>query len=372
MHLRLSSRLVLLLPVLVMTAEDPKAKMKKEERAAAKLPPCSACDALVSSFQKGLERTARGKFEGGDTAWEEKNQGVGYANSEVRFVEIQEDLCKDVDRGELQCHNNHHEWEELMEEWWRQGEERPSLRQWLCEDTLKVCCPTDHYGPDCAPCDVKDKDGRVCSGNGKCKGEGTRKGNGKCACDKGYAGPICAACALGFYEAYKDDAKQLCSPCHKSCEGHCTASGAKGCLACKAGYVMDTEHGCQDIDECAVSKPCAGSKFCVNTEGGYRCVKCDKACDGCDGDGPDSCDRCAEGYVRGKDGKVCITEQTAGRIFTISNSRFFTYLGLCIAACIIFQRSVAVAGVLGVVIAVYISVSEYYLQGATGELKPVA
>ena len=58
MHLRLSSRLVLLLPVLVMTAEDPKAKMKKEERAAAKLPPCSACDALVSSFQKGLERTA--------------------------------------------------------------------------------------------------------------------------------------------------------------------------------------------------------------------------------------------------------------------------------------------------------------------------
>ena len=44
----------------------------------------------------------RGKFEGGDAAWEEKNQGSGYAKSEVRFVEIQEDICKDLDRGETQ------------------------------------------------------------------------------------------------------------------------------------------------------------------------------------------------------------------------------------------------------------------------------
>ena len=27
--------------------------------------------------------------------------------------------------------------------------------------------------------------GKICSGNGKCKGAGTRKGNGQCACDKG-------------------------------------------------------------------------------------------------------------------------------------------------------------------------------------------
>ena len=44
----------------------------------------------------------RGKFEGGDAAWEEKNQGSGYAKSEVRLVEIQEDICKDLDRGEIQ------------------------------------------------------------------------------------------------------------------------------------------------------------------------------------------------------------------------------------------------------------------------------
>ena len=41
-------------------------------------------------------------MEGGDAAWEEKNQGSGYAKSEVRFIEIEEDLCKDVDRGETQ------------------------------------------------------------------------------------------------------------------------------------------------------------------------------------------------------------------------------------------------------------------------------
>jgi hypothetical protein len=33
---------------------------------------------------QGFERTARGKLEGGDAAWEEKKQGGGYATSEVR------------------------------------------------------------------------------------------------------------------------------------------------------------------------------------------------------------------------------------------------------------------------------------------------
>lgn len=72
------------------------------EKDLAKVPPCSACSSLVKSFENGIERTSRGKFEGGDAAWEEKNQGKGYATSEVRFVEIQEKLCRDVSRGETQ------------------------------------------------------------------------------------------------------------------------------------------------------------------------------------------------------------------------------------------------------------------------------
>ena len=46
-------------------------------------------------------------------------KGKGYASSEVRFVEIQEKLCTDVERGEMQCHDNHHAWEEHLEEWWK-------------------------------------------------------------------------------------------------------------------------------------------------------------------------------------------------------------------------------------------------------------
>ncbi|TRY68225.1 hypothetical protein TCAL_05218 [Tigriopus californicus] len=349
-----------------------KSSPKKEERAAAKLPPCAACAALVGSFEKGMERTARGKFEGGDAAWEEKNQGKGYASSEVRFVEIQERICKDLERGETQCHDNHHSWEDHLETWWKiqPMETRAPLKDWLCIETLKACCPEEHFGADCEPCFMKDKDGVICSGNGKCKGSGTRKGNGKCACDRGYGGELCEKCAVGFYESYKDEDKALCSPCHKSCLGHCTGSGPKNCAACKGGYTMDKEHGCTDIDECLLSQPCTGNKFCVNTEGTFQCLRCDKACNGCEGDGPDSCLVCAEGFVKNKDG-LCITEQTAGRIFTISNTRFFTYIGLGVAACIIFQRSVVVAGILGLVIAVYITISEYYLQNASGELKPI-
>ena len=37
-------------------------KEKKKERALAKLPPCNACSVLVKSFEKGLERTSRGRI----------------------------------------------------------------------------------------------------------------------------------------------------------------------------------------------------------------------------------------------------------------------------------------------------------------------
>ncbi len=116
-----------------------KEKERKRERAAAKLAPCQACNVLSASFERGMEKTSRGKLEGGDAAWEEKNQGSGYSKSEVRFVEIQESLCKDVERGETQCHDNHHHWEERLEEWWAlEDEQRKPLKEWLCIDTLKV------------------------------------------------------------------------------------------------------------------------------------------------------------------------------------------------------------------------------------------
>merc|ERR1719318_2538086 len=219
-----------------------------------------------------MERTKRGKLGGGDAAWEEKS-GQKYATSEVRLAEITEQLCKDVTRGETQCHHHHGEWEELIEEWWAMDmEARPSMRQWLCVDKLKVCCEANHFGADCKPCEVMGSNGKLCSGNGKCKGGGTRKGNGKCSCSKEYDG--------------------------------------EECDKCEKGYEMNTEHGCMDIDECIVSKPCTKDKFCVNTEGTFRCMACDKSCDGCDSDGPDNCAACAEGFQLNKN-KVCVTDKAA-------------------------------------------------------------
>nr|XP_045583789.1 cysteine-rich with EGF-like domain protein 2 isoform X3 [Procambarus clarkii] len=279
----------------------------KENLKSAKLPPCAACKTLVESFQKGIESTARGKFEGGDSAWEAEKM-VSYKKSEVRLIEIQEKMCKDVERGQKQCEAGAEAHEGLLEDWWfREQERQPDLHTWLCIDTLRVCCPANHYGPRCLPC--KGGIDNPCSGNGKCKGAGTRKGSGDCSCNPGYKGDMCDSCSYGYYEAYKDDTKLLCEECHKSCNGPCSGPGQKSCVACKAGWLMDTEKGCLDVNECAFNKsPCKRSQFCVNNEGTYTCLECDKACNGCTGDGPDMCEKCAEGHVLDKD--MCVDEDS--------------------------------------------------------------
>lgn len=53
------------------------------------------------------------------------------------------------------------------------------------------------------------------------------------------------------------------------------------------------------------------------------------------------------------------------RNYHVFVTRYLTYLGLCIATCIIFQKSIVLAAVVGVTVAIYISVSEYVLGTAT-------
>ena len=74
--------------------------------------------------------------------------------------------------------------------------------------------------------------------------------------------------------------------------------------------------------------------------------------------------------MRRSEDQKCIKDNS-GKILTIANARYFTYGGLCIAACIIFQTSTLIAGTLGLFIAVYITFSEFYLQDMDGELQPV-
>lgn len=142
----------------------------------------------------------------------------------------------------------------------------------------------------------------VCSKRGQCRGDGTKKGSGKCACHKGYTGDLCEKCEPGYY---LDKAEQLlskkstttvdeddkpseeaneqkqskitCLPCDKSCAFHCRSKGSRGCEVCKSGYFWDNDYGCIDIDECNELKrnPCKKNTFCVNTEGSYFCYGSD-------------------------------------------------------------------------------------------------
>ena len=45
-------------------------------------------------------------------------------------------------------------------------------------------------------------------------------------------------------------------------------------------------------------------------------------------------------------------------------TRYLTYAGLCIATCIIFQKNTIAASVIGLSVALYISVSEYFLSSS--------
>lgn len=209
------------------------------------------------------------------------------------MVEIQDRLCKEVKKYDDQCHSLAEDVESFIEEWWFSHQtDSPDLYEWLCIKKTKVCCPANHYGAECVPCSD-------CNGNGQCKGNGTRKGNGQCQCDVGYRGEFCLECDLSYYEAFRDADKLLCSRCHAACdEGGCTTAGPKGCRVCRNGWIMEQEiGGCMDVDECLSSKsPCRTNQFCVNSEGSYKCLECDKSCKGCIGDGPDLCNECADGF----------------------------------------------------------------------------
>lgn len=77
-----------------------------------------------------MERTARGKHEGGDAAWEEQRL-KNYKISELRLVDIQESLCKEVDRGQDHCHSLAEDHEHLIEEWWLKHQETHPGKFWF-------------------------------------------------------------------------------------------------------------------------------------------------------------------------------------------------------------------------------------------------
>lgn len=260
---------------------------------------CPTCSDIVEAFKKGKDKTEKSNFGGGNTAWEERALG-SWAQSETRLVEIMEGLCDD---SASECHAMVEEQEETLEEWWFKHQfkdENIDMKKWFCIDTLEVCCHEGTYGPDCTEC-AGGKDS-PCNGHGKCEGDGTREGSGKCSCDSGYEGELCDECADLFFEETGEDSKPKCTACHESCAESCSGSSPKDCEKCKEGWDMTEDEGCKDKNECEEEDKCTEGKYCINNPGSYRCEECHESCEGnCTSEGPKGCIECAKGYTKTED-----------------------------------------------------------------------
>lgn len=345
------------------------ASSKMQELYQTELPLCKACRTLVDSIEKQIAqhllKNTNNKFPestefdlGISLKNDKKTENIGLIDSTIFYEDIEGTICSDVIEGRDQCKKYFEEHSAIIKEWFTSFKDQP-LFKYLCVEQLKICCSDLHYGPNCTPCPGYPSN--VCSNNGKCKGAGTRKGNGHCQCDVGYKGVLCESCDNNYYESYKDDKKLLCSKCHVACKDGCTQAGTIGCKNCKPGWISSGEKGCLDVNECAFAKPvCSPLQFCVNTDGSHNCLDCDRSCAGCTGDGPDMCIRCANGFM--KVDNMCVDSSQESRRQHVYFTRYLTYFGLCVCTCIIFQKNMTVAAIIGLAVAVYISMSEYILN----------
>ncbi|KFV16437.1 Cysteine-rich with EGF-like domain protein 2-A, partial [Pterocles gutturalis] len=286
----------------------------------------------------GLADTAKKNFGGGNTAWEEKTLSK-YESSEIRLVEIIENLC---DSSNFECNNMVEEHEELIEKWWFKLKKKyPDLFKWFCIETIEVCCPAGTYGPDCLAC--RGGSERPCHGNGHCDGDGTRGGDGSCSCNKEYTGDFCLDCSSGYFSTLRNETHSVCTACHAACKT-CTGSSNKDCQDCKEGWIK-SEEACVDLDECTTS-PCKDHQYCLNTDGSFSCKACDASCVGCTGEGSDKCKTCASGYMKEDEKctdidecnlpeKVCVKENqdcvnTSGSYKCVCSEGFEDKNGTCI------------------------------------------
>lgn len=289
---------------------------------------CGRCKLLTDSFNHWIDKTSRGKFEGGDAAWEETKL-KSYARSEIRLVEIQEGLCSELKKHQDYCYALSEEAEQIIEKWWLNDDPNSiDIYTWLCIDTKKYCCPVNHFGNKCTSCPlVNDK---ICNDNGKCDGEGTRQGNGTCICNRGYSGKNCEQCSKNFYSS----SEATCKQCHRSCSD-CSGEGPSACHACRSGWRLESGV-CIDIDECLFESSCKPNEICVNREGSFRCKTCHNSCKTCSGIDAKNCTSCEPSNVLW--GGMCITRKQHNDILFSTIKKFVIYTGLTIIATYIHIR----------------------------------
>uniref|UniRef100_A0A914ID55 EGF-like domain-containing protein n=1 Tax=Globodera rostochiensis TaxID=31243 RepID=A0A914ID55_GLORO len=202
----------------------------------------------------GLEKTEKLHFGGGNTDWEERKLGK-FKTSETRFVEIMDYVCKKdslidtigysgIKDFQFKCHSLVESHEEMLERWF-----------------------FDHQ--DDGP---RWQSGKPCFGNGRCQGNGSRTGNGTCSCDAGFVGKMCSNCDSAYFAVMQNSTHIECDECFVGCSGGCVGASPKDCRACRIGYKMDPEVGCNDIDECVEAGKCpSATEKCVNTPGSFEC-----------------------------------------------------------------------------------------------------
>ena len=86
----------------------------------------------------------------------------------VLFYVINLNYCNNNLVNSVKCYRLAEEWEQLIEEWWFKVQtQNVDLFKWLCIEKVRNCCPENHYGPECLPCEGYPNE--ICSNNGKCK-----------------------------------------------------------------------------------------------------------------------------------------------------------------------------------------------------------
>lgn len=162
---------------------------------------CDVCTELVDSFKAAMRKTDGKNFEGGDVDWEKKNLGT-YSNSEIRFIEVQEQLCQDS-KFKTECLLLAEKYEEILEGWWYREalSIQRDLRQYLCVDVTKRCGPME-----CGVGWIKNT--RL----------GCRDLN-ECESDPCKHGEYCV----------NTDGSYRCRPCDPECTG-CTGEGPEHCI----------------------------------------------------------------------------------------------------------------------------------------------
>ncbi|XP_064072831.1 cysteine-rich with EGF-like domain protein 2 [Vanessa tameamea] len=314
-----------------------------------KINECQRCKVVTDSFSHWLEETSRGKHEGGDAAWEEAKL-KSYARSEMRLVEIQENLCSELKNHQDDCYSLSEEAESLLENWWfHEYQNNLDLYTWLCIENLQYCCPKNHYSESCTLC-PHIKNNKICGGNGKCDGEGTRKGDGHCICKRGFTGIDCEECSYNFYNA----SNESCKPCHKACDG-CQGDGVETCVKCAAGWTMNSGK-CVDNNECLDLSLCKSNEYCINKEGTFACKLCDKTCKSCEGPGPSSCSSCSPDHVLwiGK----CLDVKIQRDLLINCSMRIASYLCLVILVMFLYRKSKSLASLTVLIISLLIYYSE--------------